>query len=151
MLKIYGDGCNSTMNSFNTGCFIKDGVLGTLRTGESYVGLADDAAGTVFAVVAAGNTFDAPCKTGCAFQRIDVATHTITSQKQHPFTSSYYFPLMPRPIRDARTSSSGSRPPPTRSPPRQAFASSRSTTDRPSERADHAAGTRDRAGLGWKR
>jgi hypothetical protein len=97
MLKIYGDGCNSTMNSFNTGCFIKDGVLGTLRTGESYVGLADDAAGTVFGVVAAGNTFDAPCKTGCAFERIDVATHTITSQKQHPFTSSYYFPLMTAP------------------------------------------------------
>jgi len=97
MLKIYGDGCNSTMNSFNTGCFIKDGVLGTLRTGESYVGLADDAAGTVFAVVAAGSTFDAPCKNGCAFQRIDVATRTITSQKQHPFTSSYYFPLMTAP------------------------------------------------------
>jgi hypothetical protein len=97
MLKIYGDGCDSTMNPFTTGCFVKDGVLGTLRTGESYVGLGDDAAGTVFAVVAAGNNFDAPCKTGCAFQRIDVTTRTIISQKQHPFTSSYYFPIMTAP------------------------------------------------------
>ena len=97
MLKIYGDGCTSTMNSFNTGCFIKDGVLGTLRTGESYLGLGDDAAGSVFAVVAASNSFDAPCKTGCGFQRIDVASHTITSQKQHSFTSSYYYPVMAAP------------------------------------------------------
>ena len=97
MLNIYGDGCTSTMNSFNTGCFIKDGVLGTLRTGESDLGLGDDAAGSVFAVVAASNSFDAPCKTGCAFQRIDVASHTITSQKQHSFTSSYYYPVMAAP------------------------------------------------------
>jgi len=97
MLKIYGDGCDSTMNSFNTGCFVKDGVLGTLRTGEGYVGLGDDAAGNVFAVVAAGNNFDAPCKTGCAFQRIDVTTRTILSQKQHSFTNSYYFPVMTAP------------------------------------------------------
>jgi len=94
ILKIYGDGCDATMNPFTTGCFIKDGVLGTLRTGESYVGLADDAAGSVFAVVAAGNTFDAPCKGGCTFQRIDIATRTITSQKPHAFTNSYYYPIM---------------------------------------------------------
>jgi hypothetical protein len=97
MLKIYGDGCDSTMNSFNTGCFIKDGVLGTLRSGEAYFGLGDDAAGGMFAVVGSSSAFDAPCRNGCAFQRIDVTTRTITSQKQHPFTSSYYAPAVPVP------------------------------------------------------
>jgi hypothetical protein len=91
MLKIYGDGCNTTMNSFNTGCFLKDGAIGTLRTGESFVGLADDAAGTLFAVVAAGGNFsDSPCQAGCAFQRIDVATRAITSQKTHAFSNQMY-------------------------------------------------------------
>src|SRR4029079_18441543 len=94
LLKIYGTGCDPMMNVFNTGCFIKDGVLGTLRTSEYYVGLGDDAAGAVFAVVGTGSSFDSPCKNGCSFQRIDVATRTITSQKMHSFTNSYYFPVM---------------------------------------------------------
>lgn len=88
MLRIYGNGCASTMNSFNTGCFVKDGELGTLRTGEGFVGLGDDGAGALFAVVAvpSASTFNALCKSGCSFQRIDLTTHTITSQRSHPIS-----------------------------------------------------------------
>jgi len=93
MLRIYGDGCDSTMNSFNTGCFTKDGALGTLRTGEYYVGLGDDGAGTMFAIVGSGGfSTSSPCQAGCAVQRIDVANRTIVSQKTHVFTSSSYSP-----------------------------------------------------------
>ena len=64
---------------------MKDGILGTLCTGEAFLGLGDDGAGALLAVVAAPSQsfFDSPCKTGCAFQRIDVAARTITSQKSH--------------------------------------------------------------------
>ena len=33
------------------------------------------------------------CSNGCAFQRIDVATRTITSQKTHPVSAQMYGPL----------------------------------------------------------
>ena len=59
-------------------------MLGTLRTGQGYVGLGDNGAGQVAAVVSqTGNTFNpfsSPCINGCLVQIIDVASRTIKQQ-----------------------------------------------------------------------
>jgi hypothetical protein len=86
LLKIFGDGCTSTMNSFNTGCFVKDGNLGTLWTGESFLTLANDGQGKLYGVVGTGGPYyssDPPCKKGCAVQQIDVEKRKVVTQRSH--------------------------------------------------------------------
>jgi hypothetical protein len=80
MLKVVGQDCT---NSFTSDCFVKDGVLGTLKSDESFVALADDNAGTIFAITSNSNSWDSPCANGCQAQQIDVASRSITSQKTH--------------------------------------------------------------------
>jgi hypothetical protein len=91
MLKIYNAECDPGIHPYTNGCFVKDGVLGTLRSGESFAGMTDDGAGSLFGIVSRTGIYsDPPCINGCAVQRIDVATRTITSQKTHTFTSMRY-------------------------------------------------------------
>lgn len=81
MLKIVGQNCNNSMAS---DCFVKDGVLGTLKAKEHFLALVDDGAGTLFSLTRSdSNSWDAPCGSGCAVQKIDVANRTIASQKTH--------------------------------------------------------------------
>jgi hypothetical protein len=85
LLRIYSDTCDSTTSSFTTGCFVKDGALGTLRGQDTFIGLGDNAAGTVFAVVSSGYSYSSSaCSSGCAFQRIDAPSRTVVSQQSHP-------------------------------------------------------------------
>jgi hypothetical protein len=85
LLKIYGDQCSATNDP--GGCFVKDGVLGTLAGYETFVAMADDGKGSVLGLVASnnGSWFDGPCggTTGCSAQKIDVANRLIVSRKQH--------------------------------------------------------------------
>ena len=68
------------------GCFAQTGVLGTLRSGQSYVGLGDDGAGRIVALVSSDTTagpFGAPCANGCPLQLIDIPTRTILQQQTY--------------------------------------------------------------------
>jgi hypothetical protein len=89
MLAVTGPGC-STPNSAS--CFTQDGVLGTLHTGQYYVGLGDNGAGLVAAVVnQPGSTnstpFGSPCTGGCLVQIIDIASRSIEKQTTYPATN----------------------------------------------------------------
>jgi hypothetical protein len=67
-------------------CFTQTGVVGTLRTGETYVGLGDDGAGKLVALVTSSTdppSFGAPCASGCPLQLIDVPTRTALQQRTH--------------------------------------------------------------------
>ena len=85
LLRLFGSGCDGTTNSFTSGCFVKDGNLGTLWSGERFVSLTNDAAGTLYAVVSQGTTFysDPLCKGGCSVQKIDVQQRKVVAQRQH--------------------------------------------------------------------
>jgi hypothetical protein len=86
LLKLFDPGCTSTMNSFNTGCFLKDGNLGTLWPNEGFASLANDDRGMLYSVVSIGSTSyygDGPCKNGCAVQQIDVEKRKVVSQRKH--------------------------------------------------------------------
>lgn len=67
-------------------CPVKDGQLGTLRTGETFLAMTSDAAGYVYGLVSPGSTsppFGAACASGCAVQRIDAAQRLIVSQHSY--------------------------------------------------------------------
>jgi hypothetical protein len=77
--------CNTAQTGTPT-CFAQIGTLGTLRSGQGYVGLGDDGAGRIVAVVsqpANFNPFASPCVDGCPVQYIDVATRTILQQQTY--------------------------------------------------------------------
>ena len=82
LLKIYGDGCDTMTNSFTSGCFTKDGSIGTLSGAQLFVGLDTDTDGQVFALVDANpNSFsDDDEFKNYLLERIDLATRTVTKQ-----------------------------------------------------------------------
>jgi len=67
------------------GCLPKDGVLGTLATGERFVGLTDDGANTVYGLVEKSGGYY--CETGCTLQQIDGTKRVVVSQKTHTISS----------------------------------------------------------------
>lgn len=99
MLRIFGDGCDLQHNSFTSGCFVKDGTLGLLPTGRSYLALANDATGRLFAVTNEGTQnygYLSPlCPGGCNVQRIDVATRAVVTQRSHLMASRRFIALRP--------------------------------------------------------
>jgi hypothetical protein len=86
MLRIHGANCTPDYYSTDDGCFVKDGALGTLSTGEYFLGMDSDAGGQVYAIV--GGDFyysdESMCTDGCSVQHVDVASHTVTSE--HAYT-----------------------------------------------------------------
>jgi hypothetical protein len=98
MLRILGDGCDAMHNSFTSGCFVKDGALGTLPSGRTYLGLGNDDGGRLFAVVNDGSqtyAYSALCPGGCTVQRIDVASRTVVSQRKHLMAASRFIAVRP--------------------------------------------------------
>jgi hypothetical protein len=88
ILGLTGSGCQSPTQSIY-GCFMQTGVLGTLRTGQSYLGLGDDGAGRIVAVVAqsmALSPYQAQCPSGCPVQLIDISSRTILQQQTYPLS-----------------------------------------------------------------
>ncbi len=80
-----GSGCQS-MQSYNSGCFAQTGVLGTLRTGQRYVGLGDNGAGQLVAVVGQSTytyPYGSACASGCPIQLIDIASRTVLQQQSY--------------------------------------------------------------------
>ena len=62
-------------------CFVRDGAVGTLRSGEEYLALDTGADGNLYALVGRGARWgvDSVCDDGCTGQRIDVSTRTVTA------------------------------------------------------------------------
>jgi hypothetical protein len=88
ILGLSGSGCQvGGLN--NQSCFVQTGVLGTLRTGQSFIGLGDNGAGQLVGVVNASSSFDpynSVCTSGCPVQLIDIPTRTILAQKTYPIS-----------------------------------------------------------------
>lgn len=80
LLKVIGKDCS---NSFTSDCFIKDGVLGTLSSKQSFLAMSDDQKGKIYGLVGDGSGWYPDCQKGCEVQAIDVANHTIVSKKKH--------------------------------------------------------------------
>jgi hypothetical protein len=101
LLRIFGDGCDSQHNSFTSGCFVKDGTLGLLPSGQPYLALANDDAGRLFAVTNDGAStypFNPLCPgAGCNIQLIDVPSRTVVSQRKHLMASAGFIALRPDP------------------------------------------------------
>ncbi len=88
LLQIYVPGCDTPDGGFRGTCFTLDGTIGTLRTGERFVAMTEVDASTIAALVdPAGSTFDGPCMSGCAAQRIDVPGRTVSSARMHAIPS----------------------------------------------------------------
>ena len=88
MLSLTGSGCDgSELNSQS--CFQSSGLLGVLSSEQSYVGLGDDGAGKLLALVmqiADFHLYQPPCANGCHIQVIDIASRSILQQET--FTSA---------------------------------------------------------------
>jgi hypothetical protein len=102
LMRLFGNGCDGTTNSFTSGCFVKDGNLGTLWSNERFASLTNDASGTLYAVVAQNGTsyFDPQCKTGCLVQKIDVQQRKVVSQRQHMMGAKRFIASRPDPSCD---------------------------------------------------
>jgi hypothetical protein len=88
ILGITGSGCN-TSQAVSESCFSQSGVLGTLATDQSYIGLGEYGVGRLVAFVASFNNYDpfsSPCADGCPVQLIDIASRSVLLQKTHTIT-----------------------------------------------------------------
>ncbi len=84
LLKVEGPGCTPQQNSSDSGCFVKDGTLGTLWGQESFAAMDSDGQGKLHAVVSGGGIiapWDSICENGCRIQRIDVASHLVETDR----------------------------------------------------------------------
>lgn len=75
MLKIYAPTCGSAF----TGCFVRDGELGTLPNGSMFLAMTEVGNGTIYGVAqhTPSSFYDPDCVTGCDVQRIDVDARVI--------------------------------------------------------------------------
>jgi hypothetical protein len=88
LLHVYGDDCSTKTTSFTSGCFTKDGTLGTLSGSQIFVGMDSDGDGTLFGLVDPVNSsLSDVCTKSCLVQRIDVSSRSVTSQKLHSFAA----------------------------------------------------------------
>jgi hypothetical protein len=85
MLRVFGDGCLTIPGPFQSGCFLKDGEVGTLWGSQVFAALADDGrrSGDLYVLTA-----DFPARPDAAagdkvfrVQRIDVAGHRVISSR----------------------------------------------------------------------
>ncbi|MFO0560933.1 MAG: hypothetical protein U0269_23140 [Polyangiales bacterium] len=81
LLQIYAPTCRGSTPPGTGACFIRDGNLGTLSTGQTFVGMTEISATQLVGItaMAAGFPPDSLCGAGCAIQRIDANTRTILS------------------------------------------------------------------------
>lgn len=77
LLKILGTGTNCSTY------LLKDGVLGTLLSKESFLGMSDVGDGQIYSLVGSSDAFSALCQGGCKVQEIDVAKHEVVSEKSY--------------------------------------------------------------------
>lgn len=98
LLLIHGDGC-VIGSVFESGCFIKDGELGTLPADAStYDSLREAADGTVYGLVGSGDYYytDPPCQSSCTLQHIDVTNRVVLGESTISTSREFNF-LRPDP------------------------------------------------------
>lgn len=99
LLRLFGDGCDSMHNSFTSGCFVKDGNLGTLPMARTFAALANDEQGRMFSLLrgTTGSTsfFDPLCPGGCSLQQIDVDARRVVSEQKHMMAARQIIALRP--------------------------------------------------------
>lgn len=82
--RIRGEGCSPEVSSFDSGCFVEDGALGTLAAGELFLALAEgaDAARELLALVElpSDDVGWFPCDHGCAVQSIDLDRKVVAAE-----------------------------------------------------------------------
>jgi hypothetical protein len=92
MLSFANADCNADLNSFDSGCFVKDGNLGTLPGPDAvYAGMSAQQNGRLFALVdpASGSSFGGPCEKGCILQHIDVASRDVLADVTLPALGAF--------------------------------------------------------------
>lgn len=85
MLEIFHPDCVAGMSSFTSGCFTRDGDLGSLRVGESYVAMTQDDAGYVYGLREDGDPWfsDPRCESSCTLHRVDVEARSIDRERTY--------------------------------------------------------------------
>jgi hypothetical protein len=90
MLNVFGSGCLTIPGPSATGCFLKDGELGTVRGSQSVLALADDGGGQLYALTASGDAaFPIACDGGCRVQHIDAASRRVVSSRTYAMPFYY--------------------------------------------------------------
>lgn len=81
LLLIRADGCDGEANTFDSGCFVKDGALGTLSGSQVFLGMDSTADGRLFGLVDPAPSFLSEDETtGLIYQRIDIAARSVEEQ-----------------------------------------------------------------------
>jgi len=77
LLEIFRGACRAGMTS-RTDCFTRDGDLGSLRSGERYVAMAQSAT-HVYGIAGTGTWFgDPPCMMGCELHEVEPSTRVVS-------------------------------------------------------------------------
>lgn len=82
LLSLNDPDCLPTMNSFSSGCFVKDGALGTLTGSQVFVGMQSEG-DVLYGIVdpTPGFAFDeSVCADGCVLQTIGIAEREVMQQ-----------------------------------------------------------------------
>jgi hypothetical protein len=82
LLQIYGPTCRGSTPAGTGACFTRDGILGTLSTGQTFVGMTEINATRLIGITAPTSGFPPPdslCAAGCSVQRIDATTRSVLS------------------------------------------------------------------------
>ena len=85
LLDLTSDDCAMSMGTRASGCFLKNGAIGTL-TGSQQFAAMDNDGGTLYGLVTPGGTYfrDPVCERGCLLQSIDVAGRERLTQTAYP-------------------------------------------------------------------
>ena len=90
LLRMLGPMCDGTASTAQSGCLQPDGTIGTLQTHDRFIALDSDGRGGLIGLVShtgSSDVFDsAPCQAGCALQKIDFPSRTVTATKDHVLT-----------------------------------------------------------------
>jgi hypothetical protein len=83
------DGCLTATSSYppSGACLVKDGVLGTPQTSQSFFAMETGGDGYLYAIAGTyGGYGTTPCTSGCSVQKIDLEQRIIVSQAALPST-----------------------------------------------------------------
>jgi hypothetical protein len=87
LLKMFNDNCKPDSSSFiGSGCFVKDGHLGTLQASERFLALTEDEQlNILYGVVGPSNVYSpgSGCTAGCRVQQIDPNQRLVVGQRTH--------------------------------------------------------------------
>lgn len=81
-LKFDGADCQAG-NGFTSGCFVRDGALGTVPRGDSYAVMTADGDGVLYGL--RGATWWDGCRNGCVLEQVDVEARIVLASRSYAF------------------------------------------------------------------